>query len=229
MADQGGQERASPPDTEAVPHELLVVCDAAISMQQEAESVMRACLTEGPKDARLARQAGRLISAFTDLVNRVVDLPPSEVVDEAGDLLRYHQRLLAETVEYAYSVTAILDRRSSVFFSDHLGEPALRLRRLRELVATHVESQMAAESSKLARAGDNNISRVVISSNGRAGAILVQCRTVATVSPPRASTHRRRGLVRSDPGEDAGVRGAPAIGAGRGCWRWSQSLRSWWW
>ncbi len=155
MADTGRQGHFSTPANEAALAELSAICDIAVSLQPETESVMRACLADGPKNATLAREAGRLISELTDLVGRTDAIAASGIVDETGDLLRYHQRLLAETVGYAFSVSGILDRRSLAFFSDHLGEPAVRLRRLRDLLASNLGDRIASESSRLVRAVDN--------------------------------------------------------------------------
>lgn len=151
--------------------ELVAVLDSAIALQPEIEAVMRACLAEGPKGAALARRASRITSTLVWLLDQVDVLPDSAITDEARGLLRYHHRLLAETVGFGYSVRAILAPRSARYFSAHLGEPAIRLRRLRDLLAggrgenlpggaapapgRSVLQSMVAESGRLARAVDN--------------------------------------------------------------------------
>jgi signal transduction histidine kinase len=119
--------------------ELVVILDAAIMLQAETESVMRACVAEGPKGSTLARRGQRVTGLLTDLVSRAEQLPASPIIDDARGLLRYHHRILDETLQFAYSVTAILDHRPATpHFCDRLGPPGARLRRLRDLVAGYV-------------------------------------------------------------------------------------------
>jgi signal transduction histidine kinase len=138
MADQGLGGSSAHPDTRSVFEKLVVILDGAIALQPETESVMRSCLAEGPKNSTLARQAGRLTSTLVDLLVRADALPASAIVEEARGLLLYHHRLLVETVDYAYSVSSVLSPQSAPYFVDHLGEPAVRLRRLRGLVASYL-------------------------------------------------------------------------------------------
>jgi K+-sensing histidine kinase KdpD len=77
-------------------------------------------------------------SSLIDLVQRCERLPSSPIVDDACGLLRYHHRMLDETLHFAYDVSAILDRRAARYFSARLGAPAERLRRLRDLTAGYV-------------------------------------------------------------------------------------------
>ncbi len=131
-----GVSREQPPESgsPAVLRELVLTLDAAASLQDEIEEVMRLCLADGPKGAVLARRAGRLSSDLIQLADEADRLPRSPIVDDACGLLHYHHALLATTVEHAYDVRAVLAESPNSRFSRNLGEPAVRLRRLRDLL-----------------------------------------------------------------------------------------------
>ena len=138
MADLASRGRSSESGSPAALQSLVLLLDGAASLQDETEEVMRACLAEGPKGAVLARRAGRLASALTGLADQAGRLPSSPAVEEGRDLLRYHQALLAATVEHAYDVRAVLVARPDPRYRCELGEPAVRLRRLRDLLLAYL-------------------------------------------------------------------------------------------
>jgi hypothetical protein len=134
MAEQAaGAAGAETPTTAAA---LRAILDEAISLQPEAEAVLERCLADGPKGAALARRAHRVTSRLIDLIGQAERLPPSATVDDATGLLRYHHRLLAETTDHAFSGLRVVedDGHPSPFFRDRLGAPAVRMRRLRDLL-----------------------------------------------------------------------------------------------
>lgn len=169
MADQVSRADSPAPDMRWVFERLLAILDTAVALQPETESVLRRCMTDAPKDAVLARQAGRLTSALLFLVDRANALPASLVVDEARGLLRHHHRLLTESLDHAFGPSAVLGRSVSPGRSvsagrsaratpfpgccDSLGEPADRLRRLRGLIATHLSDTHAQLAGAGAGAG----------------------------------------------------------------------------
>lgn len=169
MADQVFRADSPAPQMRWVSERLLAILDTAVSLQPETESVLRSCadrravdrtgvdrtaVDRRVNDAVLARQAGRLTSALLHLVDRANALPGSLVVDEARALLRYHHRLLTETLEHASGPESALGRSDTAHLlpdctgtdlpdglperSGCLGEPAARLRRLRTVVAAHL-------------------------------------------------------------------------------------------
>lgn len=109
MADQVSRADSPAPDMRWVFERLLAILDTAVSLQPETESVLRRCVTSSaPSNAVLARQAGRLTSALLFLVDRANALPGSLVVDEARGLLRYHHRLLTESLDHVFGPSAAL-------------------------------------------------------------------------------------------------------------------------
>jgi signal transduction histidine kinase len=146
MSVQGSRASPSDIDGRRVLAELLVIVEAAIALQAEIESVMQACLSPGPRGAALAQKGGQLRSALANLLDRADRLPQTWIVEEARGLLLYHHRLLAETVSRAFSVNAIFHRRPADKFSTHLGQPAARLRRLRDLLAGYLGNEDAGAS-----------------------------------------------------------------------------------
>jgi signal transduction histidine kinase len=118
---------------------LLVVIEAAVTLQADTAEVIRRCLDhECSAGSDLARQVGRLTSSYAYLIFQVDELPSSVVVDEAASLLRYHHMLLAETARYTYNAPdSVANDRWQ--FDGSLGPPAARLRSLRDLVAAFVE------------------------------------------------------------------------------------------
>jgi signal transduction histidine kinase len=118
---------------------LLVLVEAAVTLQADTAEVIRRCFDrESAAGAELARQVNRLTSGYAYLISQVDELPSSFAVDEAARLFRYHHMLLAETARYAYNAphSTLKDRR---LFAGDLGPPAVRLRRLRDLLAGFVE------------------------------------------------------------------------------------------
>ena len=146
MTVQDSRTGPSDVDSRSVLAELLVIVEAAIALQPEIESVMRACLTQQPKGAALAQKGGHLRATLAYLLERADRLPQTWIVEEARGLLLYHHRLLAETVSRAYSVSAIFHRRSADKFSSRLGKPAARLRRLGDLLAGYLANEDANAS-----------------------------------------------------------------------------------
>lgn len=146
MTVQGSGTSSTDVDSRSVLVELLVIVKAAITLQPEIESVMRASLTPEPKGAALAQKSGQLNATLAYLLERADGLPQTWVVEEARALLLYHHHLLAETVSRAYSVSAIFYRRSADKFSSRLGEPAARLRRLGDLLAGYLANEGANAS-----------------------------------------------------------------------------------
>ncbi len=137
-------------DSRSVLAELLVIVEAAVALQPEIESVMRACLTQEPKGVALAQKSGQLKTTLAYLMERAERLPQTWVVEETRHLLLYHHRLLAETVSRAYSVSAIFHPPLVDKFPSHLGKPAARLRRLGALLAGYLGSEDANVSSQRA-------------------------------------------------------------------------------
>lgn len=151
MTVQDSKTSPSDGDSRSVLAELLVIVEAAVALQPEIESVMRACLTQEPKGVALAQKGGQLKAALAYLLERADRLPQTWAVEEAGGLILYHHRLLAETVSRAYSVSAIFHRRPVDKFSSHLGKPAARLRRLGDLLAGYLGNEDA--NASMQRAG----------------------------------------------------------------------------
>ena len=157
MADQVFRADSPAPDMRWVFESLLAILDTAVSLQPETETLLRHCahgeaggVACPVNPAVLARQAGRLTSALLYLVDRANALPGSLLVDEALGLLRYHHRLLTESLgrvgpgaapgrseQLGPSTTAPLLPNSC----DCLGEPAARLRRLRGLIASDLSGE----------------------------------------------------------------------------------------
>ena len=98
-------------DSRSVLAELLVVVEAAIALQPEIESVMRACLTQEPKGVALSEGWAAEGHARRPSGARH-RLPQTWIVEEGRGLLLYHHRLLAETVSWAFNVSAIFHRRA---------------------------------------------------------------------------------------------------------------------
>jgi signal transduction histidine kinase len=126
--------------------ELLVLVEAAVTLQADTSEVIRRCLDRDSRPgSELARQVGRLTSGYAYLISQVDELPSSFAVDEAARLLRYHHMLLAETARYTYNApnSSPNDRW---LFDGSLGPPAARLRRLRDLVAGFVEQNSGTDT-----------------------------------------------------------------------------------
>lgn len=146
MTVQGPRTSLASVDSHTVHAELHLIVEAAIALQPEIESVMRACLNPEPKGATLAQRGGRLNATLARLLDRSDRLPQTWIVEQAQALLMYHYRLLAETVSRAFSVSAIFHRRPPDRYSTHLGEPAARLRRLGDLLAAYLAYEDADAS-----------------------------------------------------------------------------------
>lgn len=138
--------RRSPAEEQASWRELLVVLEAAASLQAETNAALAACVDlDSSQGGSLARQVSRLTTGYAYLIARVRELPSSMLTDEVAGLLRYHHMLLAETSRYAYNAPDSMAALSGRF-SDRLGGPAVRLRELRNLIAGYVASAAAAGS-----------------------------------------------------------------------------------
>jgi signal transduction histidine kinase len=124
---------------------LLVLIEAAVRLQADTAEAIRRCLDrECNAGSDLARQVGRLTSSYAYLISQVDELPSSFAVDETAGLLRYHHMLLAETARYAYNApNSSPDNRWR--FDGNLGAPAVRLRRLRDLIAGFVEQSTGSD------------------------------------------------------------------------------------
>jgi signal transduction histidine kinase len=149
MFDRPDQDRPSGTDAGLALEDLVGLLDAVIVLQPEIESVMQACLSDAAKDAILARRGGRLNNALVEILDRSERLGSTPIGDEACRLFRYHQHLLAQTLEYAYSIDAVLHPRAERYFRPGLGEPAVRLRRLRDLVAGYLGADQPPAGSVL--------------------------------------------------------------------------------
>jgi signal transduction histidine kinase len=138
MSDRPGQHHRSGIDPDLALHELVALLDGVITLQPDIEVTLQACLSDGRKDATLARRGGQISRRLVAAIDGTARLPPSPLRDEAQSLVRYHHHLLSQTLEFAYSIDAVLHPRRACYFSSELGEPAHRLRRLRDLLAAYL-------------------------------------------------------------------------------------------
>jgi signal transduction histidine kinase len=127
--------------------ELVEIIDGVVGLQPEIDRLLAGCLADGPKDAALARRAGRVKAVLADLVKRTGRLPPSPIVEEAHGLVRYHHEILAQTIEMAYRLDLGANWRAHAHFAESLGEPAVRLRRLRHLLAGYAAAMGDTEGA----------------------------------------------------------------------------------
>jgi signal transduction histidine kinase len=138
MSDRPGQQHPSGAGNDLALRDLMRLIDQVIVLQPQIEMVLEACLSEGRKNAALARRGGDISQVLVRVLDRCDRLPDSPLRDEARGLFRYHHHLLSQTLEFAFSVDAVLHLRAACYFSADLGEPAVRLRRLRHLLAGYL-------------------------------------------------------------------------------------------
>ncbi|WP_329222210.1 hypothetical protein OG352_33940 [Streptomyces sp. NBC_01485] len=118
---------------------LLAVLDEAVAAQQPADAAVAACGEPGPVPGRAARACGDASSALLHLRARLrelllTDIDLVQARAYAGRLLAYHQWMVRQSANLAYTGHPDARTEAARLQLNGLGRPADELRRLRDVL-----------------------------------------------------------------------------------------------
>jgi signal transduction histidine kinase len=130
-----------------VQRDLLAVVHAAVALQPGAEAALRDCLDRSvAKEPELARRVGAVMSGYAFILGDLEQLPPSGLIEEVAGLVRYHRLLVATTAQHFFNTTtSTTAANADDRFTDQLGGPGLRLRRIDAALGVYAQRDAAPD------------------------------------------------------------------------------------
>lgn len=117
---------------------LSGILDEAVAAQPLADRAVAACGEPGPVVASAAQEAGLQISVYHRLIVRLRELNRdgdiASVTERASQLLAYHEWILHQSVNLAFTAQPEPRIEAARLRLDGLGRPAVHLRELRDEV-----------------------------------------------------------------------------------------------
>ncbi|MFC3572501.1 hypothetical protein ACFOZ0_04230 [Streptomyces yaanensis] len=132
------------PSRQAELRALTALLDEAVEAQRGADEAVAACGEPGPVRATAARECGQHSVTFHRLSGRLNSLPVTypdlaEARARAGRLLAYHQWMVRQAMDLAFTAHADARTEAARLRLNGLGRPADDLRGLRDLLRGQAE------------------------------------------------------------------------------------------